>query len=38
MVPAGLSIALECKPPEAEVHLYGYNWHSSMWQFHRVPS
>ena len=38
MVAAGLVIALECNPPEVEVHLYGYNWHSSMWQFHRVSS
>lgn len=33
---AGLGIILDCKPEDAEVHLYGYNWNQKLWQTHKV--
>lgn len=32
----GISIALDCKPPGVEVHLYAMNWHNQLWETHLV--
>jgi len=33
---AGLKAALQCLPADVLVHLYGFNWHNSMWKGHKV--